>query len=331
MFGVRYIRATPTTHVIHFRNGGARREGLGLAFWYYEPSSTVVFVPVSSVDVPFVFTETTSDFQEITIEGQMSYRVIDPKRLASLMDYSVDPHGRYQSEDPQKLSERLVSLSRVYAGATTHRTTLREALLAHATLASEMLSALKTSELVASHGLEVLSLSVLSIKPTPDTAKALEAEAREQLMRQADEAIYARRNSAVAQERTIRENELSTEVAVEEKRRQIRESQMRAEIAVEQQRSELLAQRLDNDRKDAEAKAFALNAMLTPLRDVDWRTLTALSAGRMDAKSSIAMAFRDIAENAEKIGSLHITPELLASLVSDDARPAPSHAPSRGK
>ena len=37
---------------------------------------------------------------------------------------------------------------------------------------------------LAALGVEVLSFSVLAIKPTPETSKALEAEARERLLRE---------------------------------------------------------------------------------------------------------------------------------------------------
>jgi hypothetical protein len=47
-----------------------------------------VAVPLASADVPFVFPETTADFQSVTILGQLTYRVADPKRLASLLDLS---------------------------------------------------------------------------------------------------------------------------------------------------------------------------------------------------------------------------------------------------
>ena len=57
-----------------------------------------------------------------------------------------------------------------------------------------------------------------------------------EMLQKADEAIYARRNTAVELERRIKENELNTEIAVEEKRRTVRETKMRADIAVEQER-----------------------------------------------------------------------------------------------
>jgi hypothetical protein len=320
MFGIRYLKSSPTTYVIQFGNGKPVREGAGLSFYYFAPRAVIVQVPLASVDVPFVFNEVSADFQDVTIQGQLTYRVADPKRLAQLLDFSIYPNGRYVSEDPKKLDDRLVGFTQVHASALTHRMKLRELLGAHELVVDEVLKGLKDSPSVAMLGIEILGLSIISIKPTPETGKALEAEAREALLRMADEAVYSRRNAAVAQERLIKESELNTEIAVEEKKRQIREAKMAADIAVEQQRSSLLDQRVDNDRKDADAKAYGLSAMLAPIKGVDWRVLTALSAGKMDPKLSIAMAFRDLAENADKIGELNISPELLSALVDGERK-----------
>ena len=68
-----------------------------------------------------------------------------------------------------------------------------------------------------------------------------------------------------------------------------------------------------NDRKEAEAKAFTLKSTLEPLKQIDWRILMAVSGGG-DAGQNIAVAFRELAENASKIGELNISPDLLASL-----------------
>ena len=40
--------------------------------------------------------------------------------------------------------------------------------------------------------------------------------------------------------------------------------------------------------------------MLEPVKNVDWHVLTALAAGKLDPKLTIAMAFRDLAENAPR-------------------------------
>src|SRR5688500_15000458 len=90
MFGIRYLKVSPTTYVLHFKRGQLQREGAGLSFFYFGPNSEIVTVPLSSVDVPFVFNEVTADFQEATIQGELTYRVIDARRLAAVLDYSLD-------------------------------------------------------------------------------------------------------------------------------------------------------------------------------------------------------------------------------------------------
>jgi hypothetical protein len=311
-----YMKAPPTTYVLHYQNGRLRREGAGLAFWYLRPASTIVAVPVASRDVPFVFNEVTADFQAVTIQGQLTYRVAEPRRLAALLDFSIRADGQYLSDDPEKLPERIVHSTQILARAAVHRHPLREVLATTELLATGLLPALRAAEDIRMLGVEVLGLTVLAVRPTPEIARALEAEAREALQRESDEAIYARRNAAVEQERRIKESELNTEIAVHEKQRQIRETQMAADIAVEQQRTALIERRSENERQDADARAYALRATLEPLRTADWRTLMAVSAGGADPKLMIALAFRELAENASKIGELNVTPDLLRSLLS---------------
>jgi SPFH domain / Band 7 family len=332
-----FIKVPPTTYVLHYQNGKIKHEGAGLSFFYWAPTSTIIAVPLASADVPFVFQETTSDFQSVAIQGQLTYRVADPKRLASVLDYTLGrPSATYYQDvtgDRTKLPERLVHALQTLTRTIAQRLTLRDILVSSDLLVTETLAGLKASDVVSTLGLEILSLSITSVKPTPETSRALEAEAREALQRRADEAIYARRNAAVEQERLIKESELNTEIAVEDKKRQIRETQMAAEIAVEQkradirktqmateiaveeQRSDLINRRVENERKDADSRAYALTETLKPLRDLDWKTLMALSGKGTDPKAMIALAFQEMAENAQKIGELNISPDLLKSLV----------------
>jgi hypothetical protein len=315
-----YSKNPPTTYVLHYRNGRVRREGPGLAFWYFQPASTIVAVPLASRDVPFAFSEVTADFQPVTLQGQLTYRVADPNRLAGLLDFSVRASGHYLSDDPEKVPERLVQTAQILARAVVQHLTLREALVSSDTIVAEVVSSLREAEPVRMLGVEILALSILAIKPTPEMARALEAEAREALQRHADEAIYARRNASVEQERRIKESELETEVAVQQKHRQIRETQLAADISVEERRSALVERRADNERRDADARAYALKATLEPVRDVDWRTLMAVGGGSADPKLMIALAFRELAENAGKIGEINVTPDLLKSLTTGGGR-----------
>src|SRR5688572_9011936 len=240
MFGIKFIKAQPTTYLLQFRGGKIVREGVGLAFFYYAPTTSLVAIPVGSTDVPFIFAEPTADYQTVSIQGQVTYRVADAKKLAGLMNFTLTPNGRrHESDDPVKLPQRVINLVHVLARAELQKLTLRDAIQGSDGIVRVVRQQLAASPEIAALGLEILGLSVLAIKPTPETARALEAETRELLMKEADEAIYARRNSAVEQERAIKENELNTEIAVENKKRQIRETQMDAERAVqEKERSE---------------------------------------------------------------------------------------------
>jgi hypothetical protein len=55
---------------------------------------------------------------------------------------------------------------------------------------------------------------------------------------------------------------------------------------------------------------------LKPYKELDWKILTALN-NNTDPKFNISLAFRELAENAGKIGNLNISPELLDNLLND--------------
>ncbi len=335
MFGIKFIKVQPTTYLLQYRGGKIVREGLGLSFFYYGPTTSLVAVPVASTDTPFIFQETTADFQAVTIQGQVTYRVGEPKRLAALLNYTLAPNGQtYVSEDPQKLPERVIHVINVLARAELQKLTLREAIRASDALVKAVKAGLGAAEEITSLGLEVLGLSILAIKPTPETARALEAETREQLFREADEAVYARRNSAVEQERAIKENELNTEIAVEIKKRQIRETQMEAERAVQQKqhlvqkealeasigmedrRKSLVALAGENAKAEADARAYGVSSTMKALSSADASILQALASTGMKPEQLIAFAFQELARKADKIGQLNISPDLLRELLT---------------
>jgi hypothetical protein len=334
MLGIHYLKADPTQYVIHYQNGRVVREGAGLAFFYYRPISSIAVVPVGSADVPFIFNEFTADYQPVTVQGQLTYRVTDPKVVARLLNYTVtDAPSRYTTEDPDKLAQRLTNLAQVLTRSEFSGRQLREALGASDEIAASVRNLLSNSEALKALGVEVLTFSILAIKPTPDMSRALEAEAREALLKQSDNAIYDRRNSAVEQERRIKENELNTEIAVEEKKRQIRETKVEADLAVEakeqqireqkmngqikleEERKKLVGASIENTRTEADAQAYAVEASLRPLTQLDANVLQLLSVQTADPRLMVSLAMKEIAQNAAKIGQLNITPDLLETLM----------------
>jgi hypothetical protein len=345
MLGIRFIKSQPTVHLMQFRGGRLVREGAGAALFYFGPMTTLVAVPVASQDRPFMLELVTADFQSVTVQGQVTYRVSDPRRTAALMDFSLRKDGAaYASEDPARLGDRVVMQVEVIIQQAVQALELKQALRSSAAVARAAQQELARQSEIAALGLEILGVSIMAVKPTPDIARALEAEAREANLRAADDAVYSRRMSAVENERAIRQNELDTEIAVEHKRRQIRETQMEAkaalmrrentlrteqmaaDIGLENERKAFVAGQAQNTRTLAEAEAYRMGAVMQALEKADPRVVQALAAVGMQPGQLIAQAFGGIAEKAERIGQLNVSPELLQSLMGSQAAALPDPA-----
>jgi hypothetical protein len=221
---------------------------------------------------------------------------------------------------------------------------LKDALRASAAVADAVTAGLQGHAEIASLGLEIQSVAISAIKPTPDTSRALEAEAREAILKAADDAVFLRRNAAVENERAIRESELDTDIAVEQKKRGIRETQMDAEASIQRRKSDLrqaeleaavvleerrkdyVARNAENTRTLAEAEAHRLVAVMKAMEHADPRIVQALAAAGMQPNQLIAQAFGGIAEKAERIGQLNVSPDLLQALLT-----ATAAAPQQGK
>ncbi|WP_231876497.1 MULTISPECIES: SPFH domain-containing protein [unclassified Oleiphilus] len=337
MLNIKYIKVAPTTYLMQFKKGQVKRKGTGLALWYYAPSTSLVAIPTGTSDLPFIFKETTKDYQEVTVQGQLVYRIAEPEKLSSLMNFTLKSEATskdlsYQSDDPDKLRNRILNLIQVKMSAAIEQMELRESLAASQDLVRLIKSELSSSEVINTLGLEVIDFSIVAIKPAPETARALEATVREQLLEQADDAIYKRRNASIEQERVVKENELSTELAVEakqreikeeklkaerslqEQRRQMKKEQLVAEVEQEEQRQELVELATENSRKQADAKAYDIAATMEALSKVDAKVLEAMTMGNLDPQQLLAQAFRELAGGADKIGQLNIAPDLLQSI-----------------
>jgi len=337
MFGIKHIKFDSMTYVLHFKNGNIKREGRGLSFFYFAPNSSIAAIPMGSNDLPFVFNESTNDYQTVTIQGQISYKINNPKTLADVLDFTVQENGQYKKNDIEKLNQRIINEAQTATSAYIHGIKLKEAIRSAKAIEENITEGLKSSTAIGMLGIEILGANILAIQATPEMARALETETREKLQQEADLAVYERRNFAVEQERIIKESELNTEIAVEEKQKQIaekkmesdvqksenqrklREMQLEADISAENQRKSLIEQKTENDKKEAETKGYVLETTLKPYRDMDWKTLTALN-NNSDPRFNISLAFRELADNAEKIGNLNISPDLLDSILNEKGK-----------
>jgi hypothetical protein len=283
---LEYFKAEPTEYILAYGNGQVFCEGAGRTFWYWPHRTSIALVPVATSDVTFVFNETTGNFQAVTLQGQFTYRIIEPRTIAGLLNFTINPRTRgYRSEDPARLNQRLINIIQMFTRNELQQLNLEDALRSSENLARNVLQRIREEQSLASLGVECLSLFFTAVKATPEMTRALEAEYRESLQQRADQAVYSRRAEAVEQERKIKQNELSTEVDLEERRQNLVDLQGA------------------NARKQAEFEAEAARIQLTPYQNLDPRLL-------------MALAFRNFADNAQKIGNLTITSEILDQLLN---------------
>lgn len=332
MFGFRYVKASPSHYLMQHRNGQIAREGIGLAFYYFAPHSSLVSIPLSAFDVPFMFEETTRDFQTVTLQGQVGYRIVEPKLLAASQDFSLLPDGKYATEDPLHLPERVLNAVKAEFRTQLQNLGLREVLGATATLATSAKEGLIAAVSLRSLGIEIQNVALLAVKPKPETAKALEAPMREDILRQADDATYARRNSALIQERAVRENELRSELAIEQKKREVRETQIETQRALLEKQQEIQTQELvgkvkleekngqlvellaEHQKREAETRAYGVRVLSEAMKGWDPRSLQALLLAQASPESVIALGFQNLADNAAKIGEFNFSPDLLRQI-----------------
>lgn len=334
MFGFRYVKSPPSQYLLQYRNGAVVREGAGLAFLYFAPSSTLVSVPLSATDLPFMFEEITRDFQAVTLQGQVGYRTVRPRELAEQLNYALQPDGSYASEDPKSLPVRVLNAVKAQFRALLQELDLREVLKGTEQLAVAARQRLTQAPSLQALGIEIIDLGVLAAKPMPETARALEAPMREQILKEADDATYTRRNAAIEQEQRVKENELRSELAVERKTREVRETQVESERVVLEKRQQVDAQKLagqvqyekqngelvllqsQNRKQEAEVRAYGVRVLVDALKDLDVRSLQALMLGQASPETLMAVGLQHFADNAAKIGEFNFAPDLLRKLGS---------------
>lgn len=336
---IRYKKFEPTDYVMKVKRGKVVEQGVGLSFFYNTMTTSMMVLPATAFDSSFAYDDImTSDFQKISVQGDISYIIADYERASRMVDFSYqDNRKQYEetlSEARAKMAKRIVNLTKVYTTKFIGTKKVREAIQSADELAEALWSALKEDETIQEFGLQILAVSILGILPQPDTRKALEAATREDILKQQDDAIYKRRNAAIEQERVIKENELNTEIRVAEKAKEKKEREMETrrmlqekqaeldakkiskDIELEEERQRLVELQTENERKKSDAKAYDSEVLLRTFAGVDAEIIKALAVSGMDSRSLIAKAFVEIGDKADKIGVLNVSPDLLETLTN---------------
>ena len=291
--------------MIKYGSGRITREGQGLAFFYLKYNTQIVVVPTSSMNANLVFNEVTSSFQTVTIQGQFTYRIHNPKRAAELLNYTMNPFTHtHISNDPDRMAQRITNIIQMETRGEIQQRPLEEVLTQYETIAGKVLERVKNSALLDPLSADLLSVYFIAAKPTSEVAKALEAEYRETLLRKADMAISARRAAAVEEKRKIKENELNTEITLEEQHRQL----------IGLQGNNALRQATNHGKALEEEAAYR-----TRVRQKELDLYTAI-----DPRKVLALAMIELGQNAGRIGNVTITSEILAALLDGRAEASSS-------
>lgn len=335
--GIKYKKFEPTEYVMKVKKGKVIQQGLGLSFFYNTMTTSMIVVPATAFDASFAFDDVmTSDFQSVRVQGDISYTIVDYEKAAKMVNFSYKSSKKeYEeilNEAKLKMSKQIMNLAKVYVTNFLSTKNVREALVSNDELAARIRRDMKEDESLRELGLQLLSISILGISAKPETRKALEAATREEILKLQDDAIYKRRNSAIEQERIVKENELNTEIKIAEKEKEKREKEMETKRLIQEKQAELDAKKLEddivleqemcklvdlqteNEKKKSDAKAYDSQVLLKTFAGVDKEIVKALAASGMDSRALIAKAFVEIGDKADKIGTLNVSPELLESL-----------------
>lgn len=318
-----HLRAEPSTWLIHFQGGHRRRAGRGLSIWFRQLDSSIAQVPLDDRELDLMFHGRSSDFQEVSAQGVVTYRVLDPDLVAERIDFSISlENGRYLRTPLEQIAALLTQHAQQYVWDYMTTTPLRTILVdGVGEVRARIRDGLAAEERIAALGIEVVAVRVAAVRPTSEVELALQAPVREQIQQQADEATFERRAMAVEKERAIEENEL----------------QNRIELA--RREEQLVAQRGANDRLQAteEAAASRITAVAKAhtIEVVDHVRIQAererMAIVRdLDPRMMLAMAAKEAAGKLRSIEHLNVSPDMLSPMLASLAAAGTRHLDERG-
>ncbi|MEU5986672.1 SPFH domain-containing protein [Streptomyces sp. NPDC047434] len=318
--GWRHLRSAPTAHIRHHRRGQLVHDGTGLSFWFRSLSAALSEVPVNDRELAMAFHARTADFQDVSVQSTVTYRIIGPEAAATRLDFSIDPDtGAWRGAPLEQIATLLTETAQQHALDVLARTPLAAALVDGVAAVRDRIAAgLAAEPRLPATGIEVVAVRVVAIRPEPEVERALRTPAREQIQQEADRATYERRAVAVERERAIAENELASKI----------------ELARQEER--LVDQRGTNARREAEesAAADAVRAEAEAVRTVRLARAEAEAArevgearaqaqaswlrvhGEVDAATLHALAATRAAENLPRIEHLTLSPDVLTGLLA---------------
>lgn len=351
---LRHLRAEPNQFILHYRGGKIVRSGAGISYWFNPLSAAVAQVPVEDYEITFVLVERSSDFQEVTVQVALSFRVIDHARAAARVNFTISlENGAWLERPLERLASLWASKALEPVRAYLSGVAVVDAVRSGAErIRGSLDQALRADKEMAAMGLELVTVQVAKVAPTAELEKALQTPTREALQQKADEALFARRALAVEKERAIKENELATEVELARRQSQLIEQKYANErlgieqaAANEKTRTQAELERLslvgtaeaarvriaaegDAEKMRIANAAYARDQVVrgegeTAQRrlwdkvDIDRETARVALWKETPQRVANAFALQTAAAKLDKVNHLNITPDLLKGVLEE--------------
>src|SRR5215469_10449474 len=214
---VRHLRSDASVHITRFSKGRVVQSGRGLAFWFVPRRASIAELPGDDRDMVLFFKGRSKDFQPVTVQGNLTWRVADAKALCEHVDFSIDlATGRHTAKPIEQIEALLTGLAQQEATQYFAESTIGVLLDAGIEpLRAQLARDLTGAQHLTSMGIQIVAIRLVSIAPTTELERALQTPIFEALQQKADQAVFERRALAVDKERAIAENELQnkTELA----------------------------------------------------------------------------------------------------------------------
>lgn len=317
---VRHLRASGTTHIQQISNGKTVRSGTGASFWFRPLSAVLNEIPVDDRELPLLFHARTSDFQDVTVQATITFRVTEPGTAAGRIDFSIDPEtGRWRSTPLDQVAALLTESAQQYAIdllATADLPTVMAGGVGP--IRNVIADGLGRDERLAATGITVVGVRVVALRPEPEVEKALRTPTREQVQQEADKATFERRAVAVERERAIGENELQTQIELARREQELvgqRGSNARRE-AEENAAAGVIATEAQAQRTVTLRRAEAEGVRLAGVAQADAETARAAAYRDLPPAVLMTMAVKELAANLPEIQTLVLTPDLVSKALA---------------
>ncbi len=306
---LRQLRSDASVHIQRYKRGRRVQSGRGLAFWFAPDGASIAEIPMDDRDLPFLFHSRSKDFQEITVQGVVVWRVANPENLADRIDFSIHLSGGAHLGQPlDQIASLLTSISQQYAAQYLAERDVAAILADGVKPLHERIEAgLTGSDRISGMGLEVVSVRVADISPSTELKRALQTPTFERVQQQADQATFERRALAVEKERAIAENELQNQIELARRQKELIENEA--------------ANARDRASAEADSKKIVAEGDAARIRTIE-QAKADMEKARVDIYATVppavlmSLAAQEFATKLKTIEHLNITPDMLSTLLT---------------